>query len=78
MRYPQDFVEPKDRLKKIQSMGNRMYKKKEVEYPEALSLINYQNAMDFFVQNGVRGSEDEEKARFYAEVIRRCLNRLQS
>jgi len=78
MRYPRNFIESKDRLKKIQSMGNRMYKKKEVELPESLSKINLKNAMGFFLSEGVKGSEDEELIQFFAEKIRRYLNLLQS
>ena len=78
MRYPHDFADPKDRVKKIQSMGNRMFKKKEIQYPEALSKVNYKNAIDFFIHKGVRGSEDEEKIRYYKETLRHYLDKLQS
>ncbi|WP_166405102.1 1-acyl-sn-glycerol-3-phosphate acyltransferase [Desulfonema ishimotonii] len=78
MRYPKNFVEAKDRVRKIQSMGNRMYKKKEITRPEALSRISYKNALDFFISHGIRGSEDVGKIKFYADTIRRCLDRLQS
>ncbi|MEE4356787.1 MAG: 1-acyl-sn-glycerol-3-phosphate acyltransferase [Desulfococcaceae bacterium] len=78
MRYPRNFVEPDNRIKKIQSMGNRMFRKKEVELPEALSRINYKNAADYFLSNGVKGSEDEEKIEFYRKKIRRYMELLQS
>lgn len=78
MRYPRNFVDTKDRLKKIQSMGQRMLKKKEVEFPESLSRVNYDNAVDCFIQSGVRGMEDEERIRYYAEAIRRYRSRLES
>jgi glycerol-3-phosphate O-acyltransferase len=74
MRYPKDFAASKDRIKKIQSMGNRMYKKREIEHPEALSRVNYQNAVDCFVNNGIKGSEDDEKIQLYAKKIRSYLN----
>ncbi|MGE0085030.1 MAG: 1-acyl-sn-glycerol-3-phosphate acyltransferase [Desulfococcaceae bacterium] len=77
IRYPKDFVEAGDRVKKIQSMGNRMFRRKEIERPEALSLINYKNAADFFISRGVKGSEDEEQAEFYKKKIRRYLDLLQ-
>jgi glycerol-3-phosphate O-acyltransferase len=78
IRYPRNFVDAKDRLKKIQSMGQRMLKKKEVEFPESLSKINYKNAVDFFLYKKVRGMEDEETIRFYADEIRRYRSRLES
>ncbi len=77
IRYPRDFVEAGDRVKKIQTMGNRMFKRKEIERPEALSLINCKNAVDFFISKGVKGSEDEEQAEFYKKKIRRYLDLLQ-
>lgn len=76
MRYPKNFIDTKDRLKKIQSMGNRMLKRKEIERPEAISKMNYQNAADFFTSHGVRGSEDTEKIEYYADAIRRYLEQL--
>ncbi|MFP4307300.1 MAG: 1-acyl-sn-glycerol-3-phosphate acyltransferase [Desulfococcaceae bacterium] len=76
MRYPRDFVESKDRLKKIQSLGNRMFKKGDVALPESLSRITYRNALEFFTANGVKGSEDEAAIRGYADAIRRYRDRL--
>ncbi len=76
-RYPKNFVEAKDRVRKIASMGNRMFKKKEISRFESLSRINFKNAMDFFSSHGIRGSEDEEKIEFYNEKIRNYLERLQ-
>lgn len=76
MRYPRDFVESKDRLKKIHSMGNRMFKKGEIFLPESLSRITYRNALEFFMGHGVKGSEDEEAIRRYAESLKRYMDRL--
>ena len=76
MRYPRNFIDAKDRLNKIQSMGHRMFKRNEIERPEALFKVNYTNAMDFFTSHGVRGSENTEKIEFYADAIRRYLEHL--
>lgn len=76
MRYPRDFVESKDRLKKIGSMGSRMLKKGDVALPEALSRITYRNAVEYFTAHGVKGSEDEEAIRQYADALRRYRDRL--
>lgn len=75
--FPQNSIAPKERLKKIQSLGNRMYKKKEVEMKEALSKVNYTNAVDFFMDQGIKGSEDSERIDFYAHTIQKYLNYLQ-
>lgn len=76
MQHPQNSIKPKDRLKKIEAIGNRMYKKKELERKEALSAINYKNGVDFFTTNGVKGSDDNEKILFYADAIHKYLNYL--
>jgi glycerol-3-phosphate O-acyltransferase len=66
----------KDILKKIQTTGNRMYRKKEIERKEALSKINYKNALDYFTAHGTRSSNDDEKIEFYTKTIKRYLNYL--
>lgn len=76
MRYPKEFINTKDRLKKVQSIGNRMYKRKEIERKEALSKINFQNALDYFVSHGVKSSDDRDKIEFYADSIKRYMSYL--
>jgi glycerol-3-phosphate O-acyltransferase len=74
MKYPQNSIKAKERLKKIEAIGNRMYKKKEIERIEALSTVNYNNGIEFFNYNGVKGSNDNEKILFYADGIHKYLN----
>ncbi len=74
MRYSQNSMKPKERLKKIEAIGNRMYKKKEIERMESLSVINYNNGIEFFAYNGVKGADNSEKILFYADAIHRYLN----
>ena len=76
-RYPRNFVDAKDRIKKVQSMGHRMLKKTEITRSESVSGINFKNAMDFFLSHGVKGSEDEETIEGYMTPIRRYMNLLQ-
>jgi glycerol-3-phosphate O-acyltransferase len=76
MRYPKEFINTKDRLKKVQSIGNRMYKRKEIERREALSKINFQNAVDYFTSHGVKSSDDRDKIEFYADSIKRYMSYL--
>ncbi len=78
MRYQQDAVDPKDRLKRIQSIGNRMYKRNEIELKEALSKVNYDNALGYFITSGVKGLENTDKIEFYADEIQKYLNCLSS
>ncbi|MCP4346430.1 MAG: glycerol-3-phosphate acyltransferase [Desulfobacterales bacterium] len=79
VRYPKDFISnSKNIMKKSQSIGYRMYKRKEIEGPEALSKSNYKNAVDFFTSHQVKGSEDSDKIEFYTEKIQKYLDRLSS
>ncbi|MBC2744119.1 MAG: 1-acyl-sn-glycerol-3-phosphate acyltransferase, partial [Desulfosarcina sp.] len=50
-------------LKKMLTIGNRMLRQGEIRLKESISKANYDNAIDFFTKNGVRGSEDEENGR---------------
>ena len=67
----------KERLKRITSRGTRMYKRKEVDHPEALSRINYQNGIDLFIGKGIKSADDTEAIEKMAVVIQRALNSIQ-
>ena len=69
MLYPKDKIVKKHLFKKIESRGNRMHRRNEIERKEALSLFNYQNAVQYFNSQGIRGAEDREKIQFYRERI---------
>jgi glycerol-3-phosphate O-acyltransferase len=64
----------KERIKKIQAMGSRMHKSKEIQLPESLSKINYTNAIQLFINHGIKGSEDSEKLAHHEKVIQRHLD----
>ena len=68
----------KDRLKKVQSKGLKMYKSREIERQESLSKIYYQNAVDFFSANGIRGKEDSETIAFYFDAIKKYISLMPS
>ena len=76
MQNPKNSTKIKDRMKKIEKIGNSMYKQKEVERKEALSTVNYSNAIDFFTTNGVKGPDDSDRIKFYADAIQKYLNYL--
>jgi len=67
-------MEVKERLKKIEALGTRMFKTEEIERKEALSRINYKNAVDFFISRGIGQSGDAPIAAAYADKIRRYLD----
>jgi glycerol-3-phosphate O-acyltransferase len=73
----QDSLQAKERLKKIENSGKQMFKRHEIERPEALSKVSYQNAIDFFASKGVKGSNGTETIQFYAEAIQKSLKALQ-
>lgn len=76
MQNPKESINRKDRLKKIQALGSRMYKQDQIERKESLSKIYYTNAVDYFIAHRVKGSEDEEKIDYYAAAIRKYLNQM--
>jgi glycerol-3-phosphate O-acyltransferase len=74
----QDSMNAKDRLKKIGNSGNHMYKRHEIEHPEALSKVSYQNAVDYFTSKGIKGSDSTEKIELYLGAIQKSLKTLQN
>lgn len=73
-RYPENTItNSKDRLKKIQSIGNRMYKRKEIERVEALSKISYKNADSFFISIGMGKQVNSDKTDYYFNQIQHYL-----
>jgi len=74
-RYPENTVTgSKNRLKRIQSIGNRMHKRKEIERIEALSKILYKNADTFFVSAGIGKPENRDKTDHYLSKIQNFLS----
>jgi glycerol-3-phosphate O-acyltransferase len=71
---PREKARGKDRIKKIQSIGSSMLKNKEIDLPESLSKINYQNGISFFSTHKVRGAEDEASIARHETVIRHYLH----
>ncbi|MBW1643318.1 MAG: glycerol-3-phosphate acyltransferase, partial [Deltaproteobacteria bacterium] len=73
---PRNSITAKDRLKKILSLGKRMYKEGNIERIEALSKINYENAVSFFLSHGVKGSENTDNIELYSKEIEKYLKLL--
>jgi glycerol-3-phosphate O-acyltransferase len=70
---PRKKARSKDRIKKIQSIGNAMHKNQEIELPESLSKINFENGISFFTTHNVKGSEDREALEEHEKTIRNFL-----
>lgn len=73
---PPDAAAGKERIRKIAALGSRMLRRKEINHPEALSRIAYENALQYFSAIGVHGPEDREKASAAAALIQRALKHL--
>lgn len=71
--YPKDKFDSKERIKKIQSMGMKMYKRQDIVLKESLSKVNYVNACNCFTNKGIAGSEDMEQIQTYREIIDQFL-----
>jgi glycerol-3-phosphate O-acyltransferase len=63
----------KDRIKKIHSMGTKLYKNKLITQKESLSQVNYKNAANFFSKNGVTGSQDHVQIEYYKNILDRLI-----
>jgi len=66
----------KDRIRKIQSLGNKMYRKEEIERKESLSKINYINAVDYFRSIGIDDSDGQQVLRDCETLLQRYLSLL--
>jgi len=73
-KYPAGKYDTRDRIKRIQTMGLKMYKREDILLKESLSKINYINATSFFINNGINGSEDREAIEKYKKFIEDFLS----
>ncbi len=74
MKSSRNESDAKERIKKIQNTGSRMYKNHEIDRNEALSKVYYSNAIDFFNNKGIKSSEEMDKIKFYEDAIRKYLS----
>jgi glycerol-3-phosphate O-acyltransferase len=70
-------VSLKDQLKKIAAHGSRLAKSSEIVCSEALSRVNFRNALTFFQSRGIHCREDEAVIARYREPLQRYLKFLQ-
>ena len=63
----------KERVKKIHSVGTKLYKARIITFKESLSQINYKNAANYFTQNGVTGSQDHIQIEHYKNILDRLI-----
>jgi glycerol-3-phosphate O-acyltransferase len=74
----QPVYEIKDYLKKIQSLGSRMYKRNEIMRKEALTRLNFRNAVNCFASRGLTHPEaDAESFAYYSKALQSYRRHLQ-
>jgi glycerol-3-phosphate O-acyltransferase len=76
MQTPRKDLDPKRRTKKIISVGSRLYKKGEITRKEALSKINFENALYYFGSKGIHGAENADLIQRYLDLIENNLKYL--
>ena len=69
-----NHLNPKDQMKKIQSLGIQMHKNKVIERKEALSKLYYKNALDVFLSNGFKKIEEQDHITTFTKQIEDYLN----
>ena len=72
-KYDTDKHDQKERVKKIHSIGSKLFKSKVVTYKESLSQINYRNAANYFSQNKVTGPGDHVQIEYYKNILDRLV-----
>lgn len=64
------------RLKQIQQLGVKCYKRQEVVRKEALSKINYLNAVDFYLKSDIKKSDNAAALKETVETLRAYMKHL--
>jgi len=68
--------DPKEHIRKIASFGSRMHKLREITQREALSKVSFENALEFFASQGIKGPSDREAMANSAAAIENALRYL--
>lgn len=76
IKHGEEELDYKARMKKVQAMGASMHKENEIETPEALSKINFSNAVSYFEEKGISGPASRDQLNGYLERINRFRNLL--
>jgi len=73
-KYGPDKHKGKDRVKKIHSMGTKLYKGKIISLKESLSHINYKNSANFFTKANIVTAQDKIQSDSYKNIIDRLIH----
>ena len=72
-KYKAEKHEGKERVKKIHSLGTKLYKTKIITFKESLSQINYKNSANYFTKNGIAGPQDHMQIEHYKNILDRLI-----
>jgi glycerol-3-phosphate O-acyltransferase len=77
-KYAKENHEPKERIKKIQSMGSKMYKQNIILFKESLSKVNFINATEYCIKNNLSTPKDKAELKKTKEIIEKITSLLTS
>ncbi len=70
----QSILSDKENIKKIMALGARMYKRNDITRKEALSRINFSNAIRFFTRHGLENPEkDADRLKEYISLFEKFM-----
>lgn len=77
-KYEANKHDEKERIKKIHSIGTKLYKGSLITLKESLSQVTYKNAVHFFTRNGINGSGDMVQIEFFKNILDRLARLIES
>ena len=77
-KYAKNEHEPKERIKKIQSMGSKMYKQNVILLKESLSKVNYINATKYCIKNNLSTPKNKAELNQLKEILEKIISLLTS
>ena len=69
LSYKKKSIPEKDKIKKINSFGERMFERHIIDLRESISKINYKNALNFLNKNNLVKKEAKEELELLKEFI---------
>ena len=73
MEYSQEKLDEKECIKKMYSVGNRLYKLSEIDLSESISKVIFKNAMNYYNYHDIKGKENTDEIHYYDQKIKQFL-----
>ena len=77
-KYAKEKHEPKERIKKIQSMASKMYKQNTILLKESISKVNYINATQYCIKNKLSEPKNKSELDKLKEILDNTISLLTS